>query len=256
MSRMRIPVISASVFLACSLSSVAVAEDYDKSFLTDYSQLQAKPVADGTDLTYLSPGVVRKLARYTGVMVDQPEVSISANSDYKGAKPADLMAVAQSLRKTLDELLTAAGYPVVDTPGPGVISVRTAVTDVSIKRKKLGLLGYLPEELFIKAGSISLKGVMARYDIMAMTIQAELLDSDSKEVLARVVALRRGESDGKPVRIDFDRVSATVKDFRSRLRCLPDNTDAPPAQQTPAAPQFDCLDPATLQAGAAIKTKP
>jgi hypothetical protein len=248
--------ISAIAFLACSLSSVAAAQDYDKSFLSDYSQLQAKPVANGTDLTYLPAGTGHKLGQYTGVMVDQPEVLISANSDYKDVKPADLTAVAQSLRKTLGDLFTAAGYPVVDTPGPGVISVRTAVTDVSIKRKKAGLLGILPAELFIKAGPNLLRGMMSRYDVMAMTIQAELLDSDSREVLARVVALRRGESDGKPVRIDFDRVSATVKDFRSRLRCLPDNTEVPAAQQAPVTRQVDCLDPATARLAEAIKTKP
>ena len=188
-------------------------------------------------------------------MVDPPEVSISADSDFKSAKPADLTVVAKSLRKTLEDLLTAAGYPVVDTPGPGVIYVRTAVTDLSVKRKRSGFLGYLPAEFFVKAGPGMLRGMMTRYDIMTMTLQAELLDSDSKKVLAQVVALRRGESDGKPVRIDFDRVSATVKDFRSRLRCLPDDTDPAAAQQVPATPQIDCLDPATLQAGEAIKTR-
>jgi hypothetical protein len=246
---------SAIVLVACSLSCVATAQDYDKSFLSDYSQLQAKPVAGGTDLTYLPAGVVRELAQYTGVIVDQPEVSISAASDYKGAKPADLTVVEKSLRSTLDDLFTAAGYPVVDTPGPGVIYVRTAVTDLSVKKKRSGLLGYLPAELFVKAGPSMLRGMMARYDIMTITLQAELLDSDSKKVLARVVAVRRGESDGKPVRIDFDRVSATVKDFRSRLRCLPEDTDVPAAQQVPAARQIDCLDPATRQAGEAINTK-
>jgi hypothetical protein len=234
---------------------VVAAQDYDKSFLSDYSRLQSKPVANGTDLTYLPAGVVRKLAQYTGVMVDQPEVSISANSDYKGATPADLTVVAKSLHKTLAELFTAAGYPVVDTPGPGVIYVRTAVTDLSVKKKRSGLLSYLPADLFVKAGPGMLRGMMARFDIMTMTLQAELLESDSKKVLAQVVAVRKGETDGKPVRIDFDRVSATVKDFRSRLRCLPDDIDVPETQQIAPARQIDCLDPDTLQAGEASATK-
>ena len=49
---------------------------YDSTFLTDYSKLQARPSDKGTDPAYIAPGAIEELARYSGVTVDQPEVMI------------------------------------------------------------------------------------------------------------------------------------------------------------------------------------
>jgi hypothetical protein len=232
--------ILAATLLACGLSSIATALDYDQTFLSDYSKLQANPLPNnaGTDLSYVPPGTFERLGKYQAVMVDEAEVLISANSPYKGAKPSDLEAVGALLRKDISDALTAGGYGVVDSPGPNVLYLKMAVTDLSLKRKKRPALGYLPVGFVIKAGLDATRDMMQKYDIMGAAVQGEITDSASQEVLAQFVGLRGNTGQ----RIDFDKLNADIKSFASRLRCRLDNAHVPAAQQ------IDCLDPAARAA--------
>ena len=244
----RITIIGAVLIMAFGLANLASAQDYDKTFLSDYSKLQATPLPNnaGTDLIYLPPGVFDRLSKYNTVMVDEPEVLISPKSDYKGAKPTDLAAIGGMVRKDVTDALKAGGYGVVDSSGPDLLYVRMAVTDLSLKRKKRGILGYTPVGFVVKAGVDATRDMMGKYDIMGVTIQAEITDSASKEVLAEFVALR-GNNDK---RLEFKDFNADVEGFASRLRCRLDNAHVPAAQQ------IDCLDPAARQAREASKVKP
>ncbi len=229
--------------------AAAANGDFDKSFLTDYTRLQAKATEKGTDYMYMAPGVFERLGKYSGIMVDQPEILISPQSDYKGAKPEDLAAIAGMMRDGLSARLRAGGYDVVQSPAPGVIYVRLALTDLQLKKKKRGVLGYTPIGFVVKAGTDALKDMMDKYDVMGVVIQAELTDSQSDEILAAIVAERGGGE--KPVRMDFDQLDAQMKDFGSRLRCRLDNA------RVPASQQIDCLDAKAREAReAAAATKP
>lgn len=57
--------------------------------------------------SFASADVFTRLAKYNAIMVDEPEVLISANSDYKGAKPTDLESVAALLRQDVSDAMTA-----------------------------------------------------------------------------------------------------------------------------------------------------
>lgn len=228
---------SGVALLCCLLPMLAAAGtgDFDRTFLSDYGKLQSRETAKGIDHVYLPPQVISRLAKYQGVMVDQPEILVSAQSDYKGAKPEDMAAIASMMRDGLSQRLSSGGYKVVQAPGPGVIYIRLALTDLQLKKKRRGVLGYTPVGFVVKAGADALKDMMDKYDIMGMTIQAELTDSQTGEVLAAVVATRGGTGD-KPLRMDFDELDATMKEFGSRLRCRLDNA------RVPASQQIDCLD--------------
>lgn len=228
---------SGVALLCCLLPMLAAAGNgnFDRTFLSDYGKLQSRETAKGTEYAYMAPQAVARLAKYQGVMVDQPEILISPESDYKGAKPEDMAAIASMMREGLSLRLSSGGYGVVQAPGPGVIYIRLALTDLQLKKKKRGVLGYTPIGFVVKAGSDALKDMMGKYDIMGMTIQAELTDSQTSEVLAAIVASRGGTGD-KPVRMDFDELDAQMKEFGRRLRCRLDNARVPESQQ------IDCLD--------------
>lgn len=238
-----------AILAVLTAPGLAVAADatYDQTFFADYSKLQARQSDKGTELIYLAPGAKQTLAKYTAVMVDQPEVMISPQSEYKGAKPDDLAAIANMMRDGMAQRLKAAGLKVAELPGPDVMYIRMALTDLQLKRKKRGLLAYTPVGAVVKAGRDAIVGMMDKYDIMNMTIQAELTDSTSNDVLAQVVAIRGGGA--KPVRLDFDQIDANMTDFVSRLRCRIDNAHVPEAQQ------IDCLD-AKARAAREAATKP
>jgi hypothetical protein len=231
--------------LLLPLLATAANGSFDRSFLTDYTKLQSKASEKGTDHTYIAPGAFDKLAKYTGVMVDQPEILISPQSDYKGAKPEDLTAIAAMMRDSLSQRLSAGGYNVVQAAGPGVLYVRVALTDLEMKKKKRGVLGYTPIGFVVKAGADAVKQMMDKYDIMSMAIQAELTDSQSNDVLGALVAERGGGE--KPVRIDFEQLDSQMKEFGARLRCRLDNSKLPEAQRV------DCLDTQARDAAAAAK---
>jgi hypothetical protein len=240
MSKIRIALVPAAAVLACALAGIAAAQDYNHTFLSDYSKLQATPLPNnaGTDLLYVPPGTFEKLGKYKAVMVDEPEVLISANSDYKGAKPSDLEAIGALLRKSVSDALTAGGYGIVDSPGPNVAYLKMAVTDLSLKRKKRPLLGYTPAGFVLKAGVDAMRDMMGKYDVMGAAVQGEITDSTSQEVLAQFVGLRGNNSK----RMEFDQLNADIKSFASRLRCRLDNTHVPADQR------IDCLDPAARAA--------
>ncbi len=213
--------------------------DFDKTFFDDYSHLQPRvDHLEDIDLRYVAPGALAKLAKYNAVMVDEPEVLISAQSDYKGAKPEDLQAMADAMRSGATARLKARGYNVVDTPGPDVLYVRAALTDVQLTKKRRGILAYTPAGAVLKFGTDMLKNVMQKYDIMNMVFQVELVGSESKELIGQYVMITGG--DKKPVRIDFDKLESDLQEFSDRLTCWLDVSKKMPA----AGQQFDCTDPA------------
>ena len=213
---------------------------FDKSFLTDSSRLVPRPAPGGLDFTYTAPNAIEKVAKYKGIMVDQPEVLMSPASEYKGAKPENLLAVANSMRDAMDARLKAGGYNVVDKPGPGVLYVRLALTDLELVKKKRNILAYTPVGAVIKFGADAMKEFQSKFDIMNMVFQMEVTDSVSNEVFGQYVAVRGGGD--KPARMDFDQVKANMDEFGERLRCRLDNAKGPVDKQ------INCLDPAARQA--------
>ena len=219
------------------LSGLAFAARADSGFLDDYSKLKPQSAAAGEDLVYVAPGAFERLAKYKGVMIDQPEILISADSDYKGAKPDDLKAISEMMRQTLSERLKASGRDVVETPGPDVLYVRLGLTDLYLKKKKRNILGYTPIGFVVKAGVDAVQSMMDNVDIIEMSFEAEFKDSKSNDQLGAIV-VRRGarKAEGqKEQRINFDEFQKTIGVYASRFRCRLDNAKLPAGQQQ------DCL---------------
>ena len=241
----RIHVTAAVGLIAAVIGLPALTADqtvtFDKTFFSDYSRLVARQTADkGMDFAYIAPQAVERAAKYKGIMVDQPEILISPNSEYKGSSPANLAAVANSMRDAVTARLEAGGYNVVDKPGPGVLYVRVALTDLEIKKKKRNILAYTPVGAVVKFGVDAMKDFQSKYDIMNMVFQMEVVDSATNQVLGQYVAVRGGGD--KPTRMDFDQVKANMDEFGERLRCRLDNA------QGPVDKQINCLDSAAREA--------
>jgi hypothetical protein len=207
------------------VGGTAGAQEYDKTFLNYDSKPTVTPLADnkGTDILYVAPGAFSRLAMYDAVIVDSPEVLMSAKSEYKGATPLDLFAVSSFLRETVDHAIESGGYYVVDHPDEGVLYMTLAITDLKLKKKKRGLLAYTPSGYFMKASIDATRTMMEKYDIMSLTLQAEIVDSTTNEVLASLVALRGNNGQ----RLEFKDFDADVQSFASRLVCRLDNSRGP-----------------------------
>ncbi len=217
------------------------ARAYDKSFLTNYDLLKQRDSAKAGqpgDMAYIAPNALKRLAAYKAVMVDQPEILFSPDSDIKGMKPDDQKALAEAMRDAISGRLAEGGYSVSQQPGPGVLYLRVGLTDLMVKKKKRGLLAYTPAGAVIKFGADALRDTLSKVDFIEMTFQAELVDSTSNDVLGAIVAPRGTRKGGgqKETRIDLDEFNQNMRAWGNRLRCQLDNS------KVPADKQSDCTD--------------
>jgi hypothetical protein len=237
----RLILLALSAVSALGLAQGSLAQQpmrpYDKTFLTNYDLLKpraATKTGQPGDLAYIAPGAVKRLSAYNAVMVDQPEILFSPDSKIKGMKPDDLKALSEALRDTVSGSLAEGGYSVAQKPGPGVVYLRLALTDVMVEKKKRGLLAYTPAGAVIKAGSDLVKETFNKVDFVETTFQAELVDSMSNDVLAALVAERgtRKAEGQKETRIDMEEMRQNMRAWSHRLRCQLDNSKLPEDKQT------------------------
>ncbi len=94
----------------------------DSGFLDDYSILDRRE-SDAVNRIYIAPGTLEVLSTYDAVMVDQPEVFMSPDSKYKGAKPDHIKTLADTARQALIERLEAGDYRIAEEENrPGLVS--------------------------------------------------------------------------------------------------------------------------------------
>jgi hypothetical protein len=162
-----------AVFLLGGCAAVSMDDVEESGFLVDYSQLTPGG-EDRAALTYVDPEVDFK--QYDSLMFDRVSVWLSPEAENRDVDPAVFKKMSDYFLNALVKAVED-GYTVVDQPGPNVIRVRAAITDVE------------PSDPVAKAISVDNIG------IGGAEAEMELLDSMSSERLAAAVDSRRG---GKP----------------------------------------------------------
>jgi hypothetical protein len=231
--------VSALAMLVVALTGLPAAAVADawagQTFLSDYDKLRPAEGKGGRDYVYLTEVDPEPMGRFRKVLLDQPEVFIAADSPYKGAKPADLAAIASVVRSSAASALEARGYAVVDQPSADAVYVRMAVTDLRIDKKKRGLLAYTPVGFVVSTGVQALQDFTDKYDILDLALQVEVQDSVRHDVLGAAVVQRgKGVEHGKP--LSFDALNALVTEYGERTACRLDNS------HVTADRRIDCHD--------------
>ena len=137
------------------------------------------------DSVYAAPGA--SLVRYRRVMLDELDVAFKADwqqrhPEISGIEIGDVRTLGASLfRAAFAAELEKGGYPVVDKPGPDVLRVKAAVLDVDFAPASAA------------AASVGGKYIVTTADV---SLAAELCDSASGAVLARVIDRNRGRNVG------------------------------------------------------------
>ncbi len=189
----------------------------------------------GIDLLYLPPGAIERLANYDKFMIDQPEIWIDPDSEYRGTKPDNIKAIADLMRENLTAKVMGRGYEVVEEPGPGVAYIRVALTDLYLKKERRGVWAYTPAGAAVKLGADAVRDMMSQIDIIEMAIQMEFQDSVTQEVLGAIIIKRGARKDKKTgqklTRYDFDHLRLEMQYYGGRLACRLDNARMPDAMQ-------------------------
>ncbi len=213
--------------LALLFSASQAEELHYSGFMTDYTQL--RKVTDGSaNYRYVAPGVEDRLIDYFAVMIDQPEIFIAADSEYRGIKPKQIDALADALRAGISSALSQNLY-IVDQPGKNVMYISVAITNLKLKKKKKSVLGYTPVGLVtgaVKGAATS--DIAKKADLQSMVFEAEVFDSDTGE---RLVALIDSQFVDRAGSTSWEELQEFMVQYGRLFQCRFDNARLPVEQR-------------------------
>jgi hypothetical protein len=213
------------LMLVLGICGVGLANAQENSFFTDPSLM--KPWDQGTfELGYVHPDVLQIARRFDSVMVDQPEIHMAVDSKYRGAKGDDLKQLADVARLATIERLEAGGWTVTDQPGPNVVFIRWAISDLYLKKKKRRLLSYTPVGLVVHAtAQASIRDLWKKIDIVELGLMIEWVDSVSGEVISAGIAKQgtRKAKGNKAELVRWEQLDALFQTIGEQTRCHLDN---------------------------------
>ncbi len=156
-------------------------------FLGDYSKLKRSRQLKGA-MSYENPS--KKLGHYDKFMIDQVVVHFAPNAKGIGVDPIKVQQVADYFHREL-WLALSMRYEVVNTPGPGVLRLRTAITDI---KTTVPLMNIHPATKLLGLG------------LGGASMEWEAVDSQTGERVLAVVDVRRGAFNPLPSGAGFDEV--------------------------------------------------
>ncbi len=121
------------VFLFTMSASMAAEKKYS-GFLGDYSKNLEPGPKDGVKERWMKPGV--DFSKYKKLMIDGVIFYFADDSEDKGIDGNEMNALTEAFNQELVNALKDK-YPIVSEPGPDVMRVRFAITN--IKKSKPGL---------------------------------------------------------------------------------------------------------------------
>ncbi len=172
------------VFVAALLVSFsAYAAEMKKSgFLSDYSAMKPGPKG-GAAWVYFKEGV--DFAKYKKLMVDQVTFFLKDDAKYKGIQPEDIKELTDAFNNAVRENI-GKYYELTDQPGPDVIRIRVAITDLSPGKPGMSAVStVLPIGLGV---SLVKKAVTGKHTGVGETsMEMEVVDSLTNERFAAAI---------------------------------------------------------------------
>lgn len=222
-------IVKKKIFMALTstllLSSATNLVADDSGFLSDYSRL--KPIPGSDARMYTAPNAHTDIKKYKAVMIDQPELIIASDSKYKGIKPDDAKALADAWRAQISDSVTKNGRMfVVDKPGPDVLYVRMAASNVHLQKKKRGLLGYTPAGLVVGSAVSAGKEMQQKIILQDMNLEFEFLDSQTQKVYASIIDRVDPGKKAKPSE-SWSKEHTVMDYWANRFNCRLENSQKP-----------------------------
>jgi hypothetical protein len=156
-------------------------------FLGRYPTFEPGPKG-GVDLRYIKEGV--DFRKYNRIMFDEVVFFLKEDSKYKGIQADEMKELADSFHHAAVKALEG-GYPLVKDPGPDVLRVRVAITNLEKSSPSRDVIStVLPIGLGL---SIIKKGVTGKWiGVGGAGMEVEFLDSMTNERIAAAIDERAG----------------------------------------------------------------
>ena len=180
-----IAVISLCLAAGCAGQKLTVKEY--SGFLGDYSRLEPGPEG-GVDKRYIVPGA--DLKKYNRVMLDQVRFYFKDDAADKGIDADEMKELSDAFSRAFIDALGSA-YPLTAKPGPDVMRLRVAVTDMELPNRAINAVStVLPVGLAISTVKSGVTGKGT--GVGEISMEFAVLDSSTNQVLVEGVDRRSG----------------------------------------------------------------
>ena len=182
-----IVVLFVSTFLLFPLLISAKEKHQYSGFLENYPKFEVNEKT-GAEIWFKSneKGVF-VLKPYDKILLSPIEIWISNDASYKGINPDELKASTDYFATAISKELGSV-YPVVTEPGPGVLHLRIAITNVKRSKPKRKWYGYIPVALVVEGGKkVAQSAAGKSVDLIEATVEMEALDSITEERLVAAI---------------------------------------------------------------------
>jgi hypothetical protein len=170
------------------VSGCAKQQTKHSSFLDTYPKFEPGRKG-GVDLLYLKEGVNFK--QYTSVMLDHVVFYFNEDAKYKGIHPDELNELAESYHRAVADALQPY-FRLVGEPGPHVMRIRTAVTDLVPNKSGVSVATTIvPTGLALSYVKKAVTG--SHTGVGKASMEAEILDSMTNERIAAALDTRSGD---------------------------------------------------------------
>lgn len=174
-----------TLLVGCASSGM---KDVRKSgFIDNYAMLKPGG-SDRAALVYINPDVDFK--PYNQIMFERVTIMLSDEADYKGIDPALFKELTDYYENALIDAVRS-GYQVVDQPGPGVLRVRIAITDIKPSKPVSNTMSSIIPVGMVVAG-VTKAASGDNLGTGEASTEIEVLDSLSGQQLAAAVDRRQG----------------------------------------------------------------
>lgn len=184
-----------SLLVASSLALAAGAPrfgDYQaKGFLSTYADI--KPVGgDSKAFRYINQKI--DLSKYNKLMIDRIKIWVKDDANYKGVDPAELKELVDYFHQAIVKAVGPT-YQVVDKPGPDVLHLRIAVTDLVPNKPEAAVATLVVPFLWVgEAGAGAVQGDLGSTPFIGeATVEMEALDSVSHTRVASFIERHTGK---------------------------------------------------------------
>jgi len=190
-------------------------------FLSDYSKLTQDDPLKVVDWLYVNKNANYKA--YDKIILQHATFFLKEDAEYKGMQADEMNELAEALHKTVSGALSDV-YTFTDEPGPGVMVLRIAITDMVPNKAVVGTVTTIIPVGLVLSGAKKLT-TGTHIGMGGVSFEGELLDSQTNEVLLAVVNSETGKKYkiGKSV-TKWGQVKeifkACAKTFRKRLDSL------------------------------------
>ncbi len=208
----------------------------------DVSEAEQKRLAEQSEYMtklYRPAGIEEIMKKHHAILIDQPEVWLSADSPYKGLKPEAMKHLADFMRqKLIDEL--SGDFEMAKEEGPGVAVLDWAITNMYLQKKPKKIRNFTPIGLVVNTTAMAIMNdIWKKVDMVEISIEMAFY-SDSGKLIAAGIAeqgARKDKEAGQKKRapVSWDEYDNIVTNIATQIGCTLKNTRLSEDQQVNCA---------------------